>query len=162
MAKLNYSWTVNAGGVNHQIEYKASKQKLIVDGETYKVKSSNWFIRLIDYAINFGDVTCRLVVIGNKADLAVNGTYVGSGQAYEPVGNIPVAVTIFSGVSVVLGFLMNGWLGMAVGALLAALYFNTYLKKKNLTPVIIAFVIGTICQLIVGFGVGFLLLALEA
>lgn len=160
MAKSNYTWTVNAGGVNHQIEYKGNN--LIVDGEKYKLKSVNWFIRLIDYAINFGDVTCRLVVIGNKVDLAVNGTYVGSGEAYEPVGNIPIAVTVFAGISVVLGFLMNGWLGLALGAFIATLYFTMYLKKKSLTPVIIAFVIATICQLALGFGVSILLAAIEA
>lgn len=155
MAKSIYTWTVNAGGVNHQIEYKMDK--IIVDGEKYKVKSSNWFIRLIDYAINFGDTTCRLVVIGNKVDLAVNGTYLGSGEAYEPVGNIPIAVTIFSAVSVILGFLLNNYLGGLIGCGLAFLYFQLYLKKKSMTPVIIAFVIALAGQIALGFAVNLLL-----
>ena len=139
MAK-KYQWTVNAGGVDHHIEYKANKQ-LIVDGEKYKLKSANWFIQLIDYAVNFGDVTCRLVVIGNKVDLAVNGKYLGSGETYEPIGNIPIVVTIFSAVSVILGFLMNSYLGAIIGCALAAMYFNIYLKKKSMGPVVIAFVL---------------------
>lgn len=155
MAKQNLQWTVNVNGVDHHIEYKPGK--LIVDGEKYKLKSSNWFIQLIDYAINFGDTTCRLVVIGNKVDLAVNGKFLGSGEAYEPVGNIPIAVTIFSAVSAILGFLMNGWLGLAIGAALGVMYFNMYLKKKVLGPVIIAFVIAVVCQIALGVVVSLLL-----
>lgn len=142
------NWTVHADGVDHQIQYKG--RKLIVDGAQYKLKSANWFIQLVDYAINFGDTSCRLVVIGNKVDLAVNGKYLGSGETYEPIANIPVAVSIFAGVSVVLGFLMNGWLGACIGLLLGVLWFNLYLKKKDLTPVIIFFAIACVFQIILG------------
>lgn len=155
MAKQNLSWTVNANGVDHHIEYKTGK--LIVDGEKYKLKSSNWFIQLIDYAINFGDVTCRLVVIGSKVDLAVNGKYLGSGEDYEPIGNIPIAVTIFGAVSVILGFFMNSYLGIAIGVVLAVWYFNLYLKKKAMGPVIIAFAIATVGQIALGVIVSLLL-----
>lgn len=68
---MKKQWTVTADGVNHTIEYKG--RNLLVDGQKYPLKSSNWFIQLIDYAINFGDTQCRLVVMGNKVDLAVNG-----------------------------------------------------------------------------------------
>lgn len=158
MAKQNLQWTVNANGVDHLIEYKPGK--LIVDGEKYNLKSSNWFIQLIDYAINFGDVTCRLVVVGSKVDLAVDGRFLGSGEAYEPIGNIPVVITIFSAVSVILGFLMNKWLGLAIGSLLAVLYFNLYLKKKNLMPVVIVFLIATVGQVVLGFLISWWLLSL--
>lgn len=152
-------WTVNVDGVDHHLEYKSNKW-LIVDGEKYKLKSASWVINLIDYAVNFGDTTCRLVVVGAKADLAVNGKFVGSGKEYEPIGNIPVLVTVFSIVSVVLGFLMNGYLGCAIGCLLAVLYFNMYLKKKSMMPVIIVFVIATICQIALGIVVSGLVAAM--
>lgn len=148
-------WTVNADGVNHEIMYKG--RNLFVDGEKYKLKSSNWFIQLVDYAITFGDTSCRLVVIGNKVDLAVNGRYLGSGEAYEPIANIPAAVSVFAGVSAVLGFLMNGWLGACIGILLGVLYFNLYLKKKSLTPVIIVFAAASVFQVILGIVVSLLL-----
>lgn len=137
------------------IEHKGNK--LIVDGQTYPLKSSNWFIQLIDYAINFGDVTCRFVVIGNKVDLAVNGTYVGSGEPYVPISNIPVAVNVLAGISVVLGFLMNGIIGLAIGIILGALYFKIYLKNSNLPPVIILFSVATIGQIAFGVLVSMLL-----
>lgn len=152
---MKKSWTVNANGMNHTIEYKG--RALIVDGAKYRLKSANWFVQMIDYAINFGDVQCRLVVIGSKVDLAVNGRYLGSGQPYEPLATIPAWVSVLAGISCVLGFLLNSWLGLCVGVLLGVLYFNTFLKKKQASSVIIAFAIGTVCQIVLGFGVVFLL-----
>jgi len=162
MAKQTLQWTVNAGGVDHHIEYKANNKQLIVDGEKYKLKSANWFVVLIDYAINFGDTTCRLVVVGGKVDLAVNGKFLGSGAAYEPIGNIPIVVTIFGAVSVILGFLMNSVVGAAIGAALAVMYFNMYLKKKSMGPVVIAFVIAIVCQIALGIVVSMLLAPMMA
>lgn len=81
---MKKQWTVTAAdGMNHVIEYKG--RSLLVDGQKYPLKSSNWFIQLIDYAINFGETQCRLVVMGNKVDLAVNGRYLGSGEPYQPI-----------------------------------------------------------------------------
>lgn len=151
-----YQWTVNVGGADHHFEYKSNKW-LIVDGEKYKLKSASWFMQLIDYAVNIGDTTCRLVVIGTKVDLAVNGKFLGSGKDYEPVGSIPIIVTIFSAVSVILGFLLNSFVGMAIGVLLATLYFSIYLKKKKVGPVVVTFVIAIICQVAFGFGIALLL-----
>lgn len=148
---MNKSWTVNANGINHAIEYK--RNQMIVDGEKYKLKSANPFIQMIDYSVNFGDVECRLVVVGTKVDLAVNGRYLGSGAPYEPIGNIPVWVSILAAVSVILGFLLNSWLGLCIGILLGAFYFNFYLKKKKAAPVIIIFAAATILQFLLGVGV---------
>lgn len=152
---MSMKWSVQADGVNHMIEYK--RGKLLVDGEKYKVKSSNWFIMLVDYAINFNDTQCRLVVIGNKIDLAVNGVYLGSGQPYEPISNIPAWVSVLAGVSCVLGFALNSWLGICIGVLLGVLYFNIYLKKHNTLAVILTFAIATVGQCLLGILVGMLL-----
>lgn len=96
-------WTVTAAdGMNHTIEYKG--RNLLVDGQKYPLKSSNWFIQMIDYAINFGETQCRLVVLGNKVDLAVNGRYLGSGETYQPIASLPVYVSVLAGISCVLGF----------------------------------------------------------
>ena len=55
------SWTVQSSdGISHTIQYKKGfRNKLIVDGETYKLKSSNWCINLIDYSIDFEGAECR-------------------------------------------------------------------------------------------------------
>ena len=145
---MNNTWTVNIEGERHTIEYK--RNRLIVDGEKYKLKSANLFIQMIDYSIHFGDTECRLVVIGNKADLAVNGRYLGSGLLYEPIGNIPVWVTVLATVSAILGFLMNSWVGLCIGALLGALYFRMYLKRKKAAPVVTVFIIAAVLQVCLG------------
>lgn len=152
---MKNQWTVHANGMDHQIQYKG--RKLIVDGAQYKLKSANWFIQLIDYAIDFGEVSCRLVVVGNKVDLAVNGRFLGTGEPYEPIANVPIAVSIFAGISAVLGFLMNKWLGLCIGILLGSMYFNMFLKKRSMKPVIIAFVIAVIGQIALGVGIAILL-----
>ena len=51
---MKKTWTVNANGVNHTIEYNGWGP--FVDGAKYKLKSANWFVQMIDYAVNFGDV----------------------------------------------------------------------------------------------------------
>ena len=95
---MKKQWTVTAAdGMNHVIEYKG--RSLLVDGQKYPLKSSNWFIQLIDYAINFGETQCRLVVMGNKVDLAVNGRYLGSGEPYQPIASLPVYVSVLAGIS---------------------------------------------------------------
>ena len=152
---MKKQWTVTAAdGMNHVIEYKG--RSFLVDGQKYPLKSSNWFIQLIDYAINFGETQCRLVVMGNKVDLAVNGRYLGSGEPYQPIASLPVYVSVLAGISCVLGFLMNSWLGLCLGVLIGVMYFNLALKKKN-GIIVVAFIIASILQVALGIGVAFLL-----
>ena len=91
----------------------------------------NWFIQLIDYAINFGETQCRLVVMGNKVDLAVNGRYLGSGEPYQPIASLPVYVSVLAGISCVLGFLMNSWLGLCLGAV-SYTHLDVYKRQELL------------------------------
>ncbi|ABR36473.1 hypothetical protein [Clostridium beijerinckii] len=143
-------WEVEADGIKHTIEYKVGfTKKIIVDGETYKVKSSNAFINLIDYAISFGDTDCRLVVIGAKADLAVNGTFLGSKKPYEPISNLPVWIYVLVGLSILGGMLFAGILSLIVGLLMSILYIQFGLKKKT-GPVIACFIICSAIQGLIG------------
>ena len=150
-------WEVEADGVKHVIEYKAGfTKKIIVDGETYKVKSSNAFINVVDYAISFGSTECRLVVIGNKADLAVNGTYLGSKKEYSPVSNVATWIWVLVGLSTIGGMLFAGILSLLVGLIMSMLYIQFGLQKKH-TPVIGTFAACTVFQLLIGFGLASLL-----
>lgn len=125
-------WEVESDGVKHVIQYKNGlRKKIIVDGETYKVKSANPFIIVIDYAITFGSTECKLVVIGNKADLAVNGTFLGSKKTYEPISNVPPLVWVLVGVSILGGYLLSGILSLAIGLLMSMLYIQFGLQKKK-------------------------------
>lgn len=146
------SWTVQSSdGINHTIQYKKGlKNKLIVDGEIYKLKSSNWCVNLIDYSINFEGTECRLVVMGNKADLAVNGTFLDSQKPYEPLSSIPSWIYVLVGISSIGGLLLLGVIGACVGIIMSTLYLNLGLKKKK-SGVIISFVICTLLQICLAF-----------
>ena len=147
------SWIVDVDGVQHKIEYKGKiRMKLIVDGEEHKLKSSNGFIKVVDYAINLGSTVCNLVIIGNKVDLAVNGTYLDSGKQYEPVNNLPSYIWALVGVSSLGGYLAVGILGMAIGIVMSGLYIKFAFEKKK-CAVIGSFVGCTVLQLLLIFAV---------
>ena len=83
---MTKKWEVTVNGTNNVIEYKAGfGAKILVNGQAYKVKSQNWFVMMVDYPITIDDTELRVVVIGNKVDLAVNGVYQGSGEQYQPL-----------------------------------------------------------------------------
>ncbi|MFT8350912.1 hypothetical protein [Clostridium saccharoperbutylacetonicum] len=150
-------WEVDVDGVKHVIQYKAGiTRKIIVDGEKYKAKSSNIFINVIDYGITFGNTDCKLVVIGNKADLAVNGTFLGSQKPYEPVSNVASWVWIFVGLSILGGYLLAGFLSLLVGILGSMLYIQFGIQKKN-GKVIGSFVACTVIQLLILFALASIL-----
>lgn len=146
------NWNVTTpDGVNHTIQYKAGfgGPKVVVDGTAYKAKSSNWFINIVDYAINFGSFECRLVVIGNKMDLAINGVYQGSGKPYEPVNNVPSWIWVLVGFSVIGGWFFCGLFGLLLGVIFSSVYIRLALEKK--TGALIGSVIGFLAVLVVLF-----------
>lgn len=146
---MKKAWDVTVNGIVHRIEYKSGfGMKLTVNGQTYKVKSQNWFITMADYPIQIDDAELRVVVIGNKVDLAVNGVYLGSGEAYTPIDKMPGYVNVFVAISCVGGLLLNGVLSMCIGILFSTLYVKQGLKQ-NTKGVVGAFVGCTLVQLVV-------------
>ena len=95
---MTKKWEVTVNGTNNVIEYKAGfGAKILVNGQAYKVKSQNWFVMMVDYPITIDDTELRVVVIGNKVDLAVNGVYQGSGEQYQPLHKTPTICNVFFG-----------------------------------------------------------------
>lgn len=145
---MKKTWNVNVNGTVHTVEYKAGfGAKVLVNGQTYKVKSQNWFINMIDYPIQIDDAQLHVVAIGNKVDLAVNGIYLGSGEDYKPLDKMPSFVNVFIGISCIGGLLLNGVLSMCIGILFSALYVKQGLKQ-NTKGVVGAFVGCTLIQLV--------------
>ena len=125
-------WEIEVDGIKHEIQYKRGlNNKIIVYGETYKVKSSNIFINVIDYVISFGDTSCNLVVIGNKVDLAVNGTFLGSKTPYEPTSSVAPWIWVLVGISTIGGMILSGILSLAIGVIMSTFYIQFGMKKKN-------------------------------
>lgn len=149
--KKSWSFT-DMNGKEHSIVYKAGfGLKLIVDGTVYKLKSQNWFVNVIDYSIEIAGSDIRLVAIGNKVDVAINGTYIGSGEPYVPVqANTPAWVWVLVGISAVVGFLCNSALGLVIGVGFGTLYINYGIAKKN-GKVIAVFIVWVVLQAILLF-----------
>lgn len=149
--KKSWSFT-DMYGKEHSIEYKNGfGLKLIVDGTTYKLKSQNWFVNVIDYSIEIAGSDIRLVAIGNKVDVAINGVYIGSGERYVPVqANTPAWVWVLVGVSAVVGFLLNSALGVLVAVCFATFYINFAISGKRKT-VIALFLVWVVVQAILGY-----------
>ncbi len=151
---MKKTWQVAVNGVEHTIGYKTGMggAKVIVDEETFKVKSQNWFVMMVDYPIEIDGTEVRVVVIGGKADLAVNGVYRESGEAYQPLHKVPAVSHVFLGISCIAGFLLCGWLGLAIGILFGTIYIRKGLAGK-MGAVIGSFIGCTVIQLIIMFAV---------
>lgn len=156
------AWTVtDSNGMTHNIECKVkafSGPQIQVDTNTYRVKSSNWFVNLIDYTVDFPGANCHVVMIGKNARLAVNGTYQDDGSAYEPVTSIPAWLWVLVAISVIGGWFFGGILCCAIGAAFGTLYITAGLQKNN-KKVIAAF-IGFLVIAALFFGLQMMLLGM--
>ena len=154
-------WNITVNGTNHTIEYKSGfSPKVSVDGQMQKVKSQNWFIVMIDYPILIEDTEVRVVVVGTKADLAINGVYQSNGSEYQPLHKIPMFTSVFIGLSVLGGYFLSGIFGLLVGVLFSVLYVKLALAQKN-GAVIAAFIGCTLIQIVLLFVLGGLLFTLN-
>ena len=85
------AWTVtDANGIAHQLGCAVKTfggPEITVDGNTYKVKSSNFLVNVVDYSVDFPGVNCHIVMVGKKARLVVNGVYDDDKTPYEPVAS---------------------------------------------------------------------------
>lgn len=157
---MKKSWDVTVDGTVHKIEYERKfNTKIIVNGEAYKTKSQNWWINMIDHPIQIGDKNIRVVVIGNKADLAVDGVYVESGEQYTPLNKMPGIANVLIGLSSLGGYLLCGILGMLVGILFSKIYAKKGLEG-NKGVMLIAFVGCTVLQIVLTFVIAALQVAL--
>ncbi|MDE6364815.1 MAG: hypothetical protein K2L86_11255 [Lachnospiraceae bacterium] len=150
--KKEWNVTDSAGNV-HKVQCNLGGfggNKVIVDNDSYKLKSSNWFIVVVDYQINLPGAACNLVIIGNNIRLAVNGVYLDDGKPYEPVSNVPVWVWVMVGISCVGGWFFNGFLGMCIGVVCSMFAVKAVLDKKRglavgllVFSLIITFILGS-------------------
>ena len=148
---MKKSWAfTDVNGVEHSIVYKNGfSNKLIIDGNQYKVKSQNWFLNVLDYSIEIAGSDIRLVVIGTKADVAINGVYIGSGEKYVPVqANTPGYVWVLVGISILGGYFVSGLIGMLIGILISTSYVKNALNKN--TKAVVGLFIGcTLIQIVI-------------
>lgn len=132
---MKKEWNVTDGmGNMHHITYKAGGfggAKYIIDNDTYKCKSKNWFVMLADVQISMPGAECNLVVIGNSVRLAVNGVYIDDNTPYEPVRNMPKWVNVMITVCGILGIFGAGLWGLLLSVLVDVFSIKFCLKGKN-------------------------------
>ncbi len=124
--KKEWNVTDNMGNVHH-ITYKAGGfggAKYMIDNDTYKCKSKNWFVMLADNQISMPGAECNLVVVGNS------GVYLDDGTPYEPVRNMPGWVNVMITVCGIVGFLGAGWLGLLLSIFVDMFSIQMSLKGK--------------------------------
>jgi len=155
---MRQNWNVrDMHGMEHTIIYKSGFGiSVTIDGVKQKIKSMNWAVVMIDHPIQFPGVECRLVVLGNKPKLAVNGRYLGSGEEYMPLSAVPKYATVFAAVSLILGAVLNGMLGAIIGALLGACYIRIAAANSKAMTIGI-FAAGIFAQFLLFFFVSFAL-----
>lgn len=154
------NWTItDSNGMTHQLGIQIKTfggPQITVDGNLYRVKSSNWLVNVIDYSVDFPGANCHIVMIGGKARLVVNGTYNDDGTPYEPVASVPAWIWVLVGLSIIGGWFFGGLLCAAIGVAFSTVYISAALQKKT-SKVITMFVIFLVIILLF-FGLQLLLL----
>lgn len=134
------TWMItDANGMTHELSCRIRSfggPEITIDGNAYRVKSSNWLVNIVDYSVDFPGVNCHVVMIGNKSRLAVNGTYNDDGTAYESVTSLPSWIWVLVGFSVIGGLLFGGWPFAAIGIVFSTIYISSALEKKTSKAVI--------------------------
>lgn len=129
------AWTITDGnGMTHELSIKVKTfggPEITVDSNTYRVRSSNWLVNVIDYSVDFPGANCHIVMIGGKARLAVNGTYNDDQTAYEPVSNLPAWIWVLVALSIVGGWFFGGLVCAAIGVAFSTVYISAALQKNT-------------------------------
>ena len=151
------NWVVEVDGVNHQIEYRG--RKIFVDGQRIRVGSKNPFIMLIDYPIVLGSKVVNLVVIGNKADLAVDGIMLGTNEPYVPVDKAPGWTWAFIVIAMIGGWFCIGVFGILINVFLSIFFVREGLAlnktdSHKILVCVLVLVIALVVEGLVGFGIG--------
>ncbi len=98
----HFQWTVTGSdGFDHSVTLTRSvwsnKLTITIDGAETVVKprSQQVMTGIIDHTLPVGGKTCHLVVMGQQADLAVDGQYLTAKRPYLPYRTRPKWVWIF-------------------------------------------------------------------
>lgn len=83
-------WKINVNGKEIEAVFTpnqwSGKHRLTINGKDIELKMSPFQVFVgTDQPINIAGKECRFVLIGNKADIAVDGIYVGSKKTYVPL-----------------------------------------------------------------------------
>ena len=145
---MKKEWEVNSRGKKHTIVYETGKiAKATVDGIETELRSQTPWLNLIDYQMWVGHEDVRLVVVGKKVDLAVNGTYRESGEKYEPLNPIPRVLNALVFMNAVGGAFMGGVFCGLLGIIFGTFYAKAAVKGGKIR-MYLTFMICTLLQVV--------------
>lgn len=86
-------WSINLGNIPYEITFISNqwsgKHKLTVNGKEVDIQRKPFqAFTGIDQPITIGTKEARFVLIGNKADIAVDGKYLESEKTYVPLKSV--------------------------------------------------------------------------
>lgn len=93
-------WIININGRCNEVIFKpnkwSGKHKLIINGEEVLLKKAPLQGLVgVDQPIAIAGKECRFVLIGKKADIAIDGIYVDSKKPYIPLESMPWWTWVF-------------------------------------------------------------------
>ena len=134
-------WNIVINGKENEIEFIPNqwtgKHKLIINGKETQLKSSPFpaFVGT-DQTVNIAGKECHLVIIGNKADLAIDSIYIDSQKPYVPLKGIPWWTWIFIAACIAVPIISLGGVLPTVAAMICSILCVrvsvTYNMKKSL------------------------------
>jgi hypothetical protein len=134
MAKT-FEWTVPLDSTTYEISLIVrpwSRNHIcMVNGQRIPLsaKFSQIFVGL-DHTLKLGDHEVHLIIMGSNADLAVNGTYLGTENPYMPFSTVPWWTCIFVALCAAIPVLALG----GVVPVLLALFGSIYCFRTVITP----------------------------
>lgn len=158
-------WLINVNGMNYQVEFRPSQwsgnHQLFVNGQQIPLQKVFFqaFVGM-DQAVNIGGKECRLVMLGSKADLAVDGVYIGSQKPYAPRKGMPWWSWIFVAACVAIPIVsLGGALPMVLGVLGALGCVRTAISPSMKMPAKLLSCVGITALCWCALGILFLVMA---
>ena len=112
MAKLK-KWSIDIDGKNYAVSLNLNQWSgnhvLTINGAHVKLRRAIFQVFVgTDQEIMIGDTACRLMILGNKADIAVHERYINSGKPYFPLKGIPTWTYFFIAANVAIPVIFQG------------------------------------------------------
>jgi hypothetical protein len=85
------NWTIKVDNITYKIEYstKLFKKKLLVNTIPIKLEPSKTFGVTRETAFYLGNKRAIFVSVDNNCDISIDGLYIGSGEKYIEIKNMP-------------------------------------------------------------------------
>ncbi|MEL7602791.1 MAG: hypothetical protein AAGU77_06500 [Bacillota bacterium] len=140
----NRQWRATIKGTDYDIVFKpgvwTGKHKLIINGETVNLPRKVFAAFTgMDVPVQIGPKKARFVLVENKADIAIKGVFLGSGEPYTPLTPIEWWVWIFVVVCAVPIIILGGGSLAAVFGVLGVIFCLRIARSHSMKPLRKAF-----------------------